>query len=131
MTAQQHARVLECLAPFRPVVIYLFGSQAEGRGRPESDVDLAFLPPDDCSPGALEVFTMAQRLAEIVNRDVDLVDLAAASTVMRKEVVRTGRILLESDRTARQEFEMYTLSDYARLNTERRPVLEALGYAAK
>ena len=131
MTAEQQARVLECLAPFRPVVTYLFGSQAEGRGRPDSDVDLAFLPPHGCSPGALEVFTAAQRLAEILNRDVDLVDLAAASTVMRKEVVRTGKILHESDHRARQEFEMYTFSDYARLNTERRTVLEALGYAAK
>jgi predicted nucleotidyltransferase len=38
------------LAPFRPVVVYLFGSAANGRARPDSDVDIAFLaasPPDE------------------------------------------------------------------------------------
>lgn len=50
--------------------VYLFGSMAEGRGREDSDVDLAVsgLPP--------EIFyaTMA-RLSNLFERDVDLVDL--------------------------------------------------------
>ena len=54
-------------------------------------------------------------------------DLSAASTVLRKEVVAGGLLLHEDDSTARQEFEMYVLSDYARLNEERAPVLRALG----
>lgn len=114
------------LRAFQPGAVYLFGSCAEDRMRDDSDLDLAFLPQSGpCDP--VEVFEAAQRLASQLNREVDLVDLSAASTVLRKEVVAGGILLHDDDSMARQEFEMYALSDYARLNEERAPVLRALG----
>jgi predicted nucleotidyltransferase len=113
------------LAPLRPVVVYLFGSAAAGQLRPDSDVDLAFLSRQSIPPE--EVFQARLRLAEALGSDVDLVDLARATAVLRKEVLATGRVLLETDPQRRAEFEMYALSDYARLNEERAPVLDALG----
>jgi hypothetical protein len=62
-------------------------------------------------------------LSERLMRDVDLIDLSRATTVLRKEVVAHGRLLFETDSNRRAEFEMYALSDYARLNEERAPVL--------
>jgi hypothetical protein len=38
--------------------------------------------------------------------------------------VRTGRLLFETDRTARQRFEMVACSMYAAFNVERRAILE-------
>jgi len=97
---------------------------ATGSIRPDSDVDLAFLPAEPTD--AVACFDRAQELAELFGREVDLVDLTTASTVLAKEVLRTGLLLEEANRTARQEFEMRTLADYARLNEERQPVLSAM-----
>jgi len=105
------------------LALYLFGSEAEGRARPDSDIDLAFLA--DLAVAPEVVFDTAQALASVLGRDVDLVDLATASTVLRAQVIGNGRLLHESDPLRVGEFEMYVLSDYARLNEERKPVLEA------
>jgi len=64
------------------------------------------------------------RLPWIFGRDVDLVDLRSASTVMRFQVVSTGRRLLCLDQEAVALFEMYALADYCRLNEERRAILD-------
>jgi predicted nucleotidyltransferase len=112
-----------------PSAVYLFGSMAGASPREDSDIDLAFLPKATVDP--LEVFECANRLAIHLGRDVDLVDLRRASTVMRKEVLRTGMLLQDTDPARRMEFEMLTLSDYARLNEERRPVLDKLSALAQ
>ena len=126
LTASQIESIRQCLAPLHPAAVYLFGSAATGRFRPDSDLDLAILP----ISGAivpLVLFETQILIAEQLKSDVDLVDLSQATTVFRKEVLRTGVLLFENDLRRRQEFEMYALSDYARLNEERAPVLAALG----
>jgi predicted nucleotidyltransferase len=103
------------------VAIYLFGSHASGTARPDSDVDLAVLAPAPL--GDEERWHLAQTLAVALGRDVDLVDLRRASSVMRVQVLESGKLLFESDSTQRQEFEAIALSDYARLNEERQGIL--------
>jgi len=73
-------------------LIYLFGSQADGTARPDSDIDLAFksrvkIDPVDC-------YRSAQEIAARVNRDVDLVDLDQAGALLAKEIVMKGELLL-------------------------------------
>jgi uncharacterized protein len=104
------------------IAIYLFGSAARGDGNAASDLDLALLTPRPLDPAAR--FALQEDLAALARRDVDLVDLRSASTVMRVRVLRDGRLLYEGHRRTRAEFEMYALSDYARLNEERRGILE-------
>lgn len=91
---------------------------------------MAFLPPAPCDAWAVYLAAQdlaAQDLAVRLGCEVDLVDLQRASTVLRKEVWRTGRRLVTRRPRAADEFEMYTLSDHARLNEERAPVLRTLG----
>jgi predicted nucleotidyltransferase len=107
----------------RLLAVYLFGSEAEGRARPDSDVDLAFLSERALDP--VVVFDVAQDLATALHRDVDLVDLSRASTVLRAQVIGRGRVLHSGDARRVGEFEMYALSDYARLNEERARVMES------
>ena len=108
-----------------PATVYIFGSAAKGMSRQDSDIDLAFIPRANIPP--YDVFMAAQRLAEELGREVDLVDLSCSSAVMRAQVVETGRVILDEDPLKRERFEMYALADYARLNEERRPVLETMG----
>lgn len=119
-------KILSVLAGSNPVAVYLFGSVVSGRNRPGSDVDIALLY--RVPVGQLPLFELKNQIAEALSQDVDLIDLSQASTVLRKEVLRTGKLIFEGDRFSREEFEMYALSDYARLNEERAPILASLGH---
>ena len=91
--------------------IYRFGSSADGTTHRGSDIDVAIL-------------ALQERLAARLSRDVDLVDLATATPVMAIQVVAHGTLLLDGDPAARGHFEDRTFSAYARLNEERRAILE-------
>ena len=106
------------------IALHCFGSQVKGSVRPDSDIDLAVLASDPIPN--LRRFELAQELAVQLHRDVDLVDLRSASTVMRMQVISTGTCLDAPDEPARREFEMYAYSDYARLNEERRDILKRI-----
>lgn len=108
---------------FAPLFVYRFGSTVGlDSVRIGMDVDIAFMAGTRIPELAL--FDTAGSIAEKIGREVDLVDLRAASTVMCKEIVVKGICIHVSDTLKKDEFEMYTLSDYARLNEERKPVLE-------
>ena len=104
------------------VAIYRFGSSVSGTRSPDSDVDLAVLASAPIDP--LHRFDLQERLAAALRQNVDLVDLRAASPVMAIQVIDKGRVLFEQDASARGAFEDLTYSVYARLNEERRGILE-------
>jgi predicted nucleotidyltransferase len=106
------------------VAVYLFGSFASDAANASSDVDLAVLA---AAPIVAEQLIRARELlSERLRRDVDLLDLGRASTVMRAQVVSTGRLLLDVDPSFREPFETTAYSAYARLNEERRGILERI-----
>jgi len=104
------------------VAVYRFGSSAAGEKRPESDIDLAFMATAPLDP--VVRFDLQQDLASVLKQEVDLVDLRAASPVMAMQVISTGRLLYDADPGARGAFEDLTYSAYARLNEERRAILQ-------
>lgn len=104
------------------VAMYLFGSRARGDASAESDVDLAVLGSAPFDPVAR--FDLQERIAERLRASVDLVDLRTASTVLRVQVLEHGVLLHEGDPGARARFEAAALAAYARLNEERRGILE-------
>lgn len=104
--------------------VYRFGSSVDGGERRDSDVDIAYLAGPALD--SLRRFSIQERLALRLHRDVDLVDLGRASTVMRMQVVSHGRLLFDQDPAARGAFEDYVFSAYARLNEERRAILQQI-----
>ena len=103
------------------VALYLFGSRARGDGVADSDIDLAVLAQNRLDP--VERWKLQEDLAALAHKNVDLVDLRQASTVMRVEVLRDSVLLLDSQPSPRAAFEAFALSAYARLNEERREIL--------
>lgn len=100
---------------------YLFGSMTKNTATETSDIDIAVfcgLPIDN-----LERWRLAQELALQLDRDVDLVDLAACSTVMRMQVVSEG-VLLHDKGDFAAEFENVTLSMYQHFNEGRQALVE-------
>lgn len=112
------------LEKISPYLIIGFGSAFGGNMLAESDIDLAFLSDQKHSP--YEIFMITQGLADLLGRDVDLVDLDRASTVFQARVITTGKVLYSSDETRRMYFYMLTLKKYARLNEERRCILDKM-----
>lgn len=106
------------------IAIYQFGSQVRGTARPTSDLDVAVLARERI-PNE-QRFHLAQELAVQLHRDVDLLDLRTASTVMKMQVLTSGQCLETRDARAKAEFEMYAYADYARLNEERRELIKGI-----
>ncbi len=104
------------------VTIYLFGSEALSQTHAASDVDIAILAPHRLVP--LARWDLQEQLARVLRRSVDLVDLCAASTVMKAQVLAHDVILYDGNPTLRATFEAEALASYARLNEERRGILD-------
>ena len=104
------------------IAVYRFGSTARGNAVRSSDVDIAVLPRSPLAPTLR--FDAQEQLAALLGRDVDLVDLRAASPVFAVQVVGHGHVIYEGDPVDRGAFEDRALGAYARLNEERRGILE-------
>lgn len=108
----------------KPIIIYLFGSGVNGIFREDSDIDIAFV--SDIKHTEYDVFILAQRLADILKRDVDLIDLKSSSTVFKVQVIAKGECIYCSDDKRRAYFEMYSFKEYAVLNEEREVILKSI-----
>lgn len=107
--------------------IYLFGSCMTEDEWPESDVDLALLLPPLVAKQvrSLAGSDCALELADLLGKEVDLLNARMVSTVFQKEIIMNGRLLYCADRYAVDEFEMLTLSFYQKLNEERGEIIAA------
>jgi predicted nucleotidyltransferase len=86
----------------------LFGSAARGKAAPGSDLDVGILfDPGQESAAALEV-----ALARATGRRVDVVRLEAAPPLLRFEVARDGRVLLERTPHAWVDFRARAMTDW-------------------
>ena len=89
----------------------LFGSAAKGTLRPDSDVDIAVFPIDPHLPLGAEL-TLQTALNRVCGRDVDLVRLDQASTLVRWQVIRNGRLLIEPVPFSAARFAAVAAADY-------------------
>jgi len=86
----------EVLTHFPQLVLALvFGSVAEGRQRPNSDLDIAVAAKQALT--AVEKIDIIAALAEQTGQPVDLIDLKMVAEPLLGQIVRHGRRLLGSD----------------------------------
>jgi hypothetical protein len=110
----------------RVLFAYLFGSRARGRAGPASDVDLALWldeAPEGLADAVLELCT---RFSSALGLPVDVVDLNRAPILLRGEILREGRLLLERDRGARVAFASRTLQERIDFEPTRRRCAEGM-----
>lgn len=113
--------------------VYLYGSTARGEEWPASDIDIAVLLPhlEARERGSLAFSDTRFALEEITGGSVDLVNLRRAPIVLQKEVLAGGRRLFTAERYTADEYEMYVLSLYGKLNEERAEILEAFAWSKR
>jgi predicted nucleotidyltransferase len=105
------------------MALYVFGSQARGTPRKDSDLDLAALAPGYIEPSLL--WSLSNEIANLVNVEVDLLDLRAASTVMQSQVISTGKTVWDIGLPAHL-FEVFVLSEKLALDEAREPLLKTI-----
>jgi hypothetical protein len=92
----------------------------QGTATPGSDLDLAILVAGYADP--LLLWQLSGQLADIVDCDVDLLDLRAASTVMQSQVLQTGERLWGRPLEAGL-FECFIMSEKMWLDEKRAGIL--------
>lgn len=106
-----------------PSFIIVFGSFAKGTIHQESDIDIGFYVKHK-KLEKYEIFMLAQELATILKREVDLVNIAEASTVFQAQIYMTGTVIYSNDDRLRMSEQMKALKMYAKLNEERKDILK-------
>jgi predicted nucleotidyltransferase len=107
------------------VTIFLFGSMIRGNTHSESDVDIAFISKQQHH--GFHLFLVAQELATLfLRREVDLIDLQRASTVMQIQVIENGEILYDAYPKDTAMLKAKWMKEYARLNEERQCILDQI-----
>jgi hypothetical protein len=113
------------------VLAYLFGSRAEGRARPGSDIDLAvLLPPGTPRNKFFDArLSLTNELMGLFHKDrVDVVILNEAPPLLAHQVIKFGKIIYEDETTRPAiDFAVYTMSRYSDSAPARRLAQAALG----
>ena len=113
------AAVREALPEVRRV--YLFGSRAIGEEWPDSDLDLAVVLDGPADPVSL--WMAGEDIASRLDVDVDLIDLLTADTVLKHQIVTTGRRLFAADPMDAERYEIFILKDMMDLEEIRAPLI--------
>jgi predicted nucleotidyltransferase len=107
---------------------YVYGSAARGDDWPDSDLDVAVLPPP-CGRGFPDLLGLMAELSNVAGRDVEVVDLREAGGDLVHEVLRDGQPLFVREPDAVLEWEAEQMSDYADFNPRRAAILDVYLHA--
>lgn len=126
MNADRDQSIVEALRAARGdvIAVYRFGSTVSAATHRDSDIDVAVLTRERLSADSR--FDLQERLAAALGHDVDLVDLGVTSPVLAIQIVAAGQVLYDGDSEARGLFEDRVFGAYARLNEERRGILDRI-----
>ena len=99
------------------IAAWLYGSGGSGSMNTDSDIDIAvLLPPTDTRKTSWSLRNHTQALAEHWHRKVDLVNFAAVSCVLQKEILSGGKLLFSTDDFIAGNAELQALSQYRDFN---------------
>lgn len=104
---------------------FLHGSYAKGNAHKDSDIDIAILPFNTIEISNKDRLDIYTELAVELRKDIDLGVLSELNLVYAKEVIEHGILLFSKDQYYTDTMIMLFLSQYARLNEERKEVLNA------
>ncbi len=95
------------------ILAYLFGSQAQGRSRKTSDVDVAIQTASSDNE-IRQTIALTKTLEQALGRPVDvtLVDVRGTSPRLLNQILRHGQLLYADDEETRVDFETAARSKY-------------------
>jgi len=110
----------------RVQVAYLFGSRSRGSYTSKSDTDIAVLL-SELPENMLDYYLSSiDMLSTVLGDRVDLVVLNTASSLLRHQVLKWGRVIYSRDETVRVKFEARSEREYLDFNWYRERYDKAL-----
>jgi predicted nucleotidyltransferase len=89
-------------ATFGVDALWIYGSEAAGHARPDSDLDVAVLFRD--APSPLSLAELRAEAAAALDRPVDLVDLDRVSPLLAYQILKHGRLVVDRNPSRRHRF---------------------------
>jgi hypothetical protein len=115
------AAIVELLSIRNDIVAaYVFGSQVHGPRTEESDLDVGVLFSETIPK--TELLSLQQEISDRLGVQTDLVDLAAAPVVLRMQVLRKGKKILDCYPSTTTAFIVRTLFEYDDLKRVIKPI---------
>ncbi len=103
--------------------LYIFGSYADGTATNTSDIDIAYLTTEALT--STQRWDISQKLAILLSRDIDLIELTETNIIFRYQILSTGtRIYGEGYNV--ESFETLAYSFYLRFQEERKPIVDEI-----
>lgn len=122
MILQLYPKIVQSVAQMPGIsACWLFGSQALGHARPDSDVDIALLFTHDQVPDFMALMSKQEELARILEKKVDLVCLNDAGPIIGKQVLDKGKVLKVFEEDTFLRYRMTNISMYEDLKRVRAP----------
>ena len=110
----------ELIKEVEPLAIVLFGSYSRNTQNSQSDIDIAF---KGKNIEKVELFKLKQKLEELTNKDIDLINLDQIGDGFRYEILMNGTTIYCRDS---YKFDMYKLDmfrEYLELNESRQDII--------
>ncbi len=104
--------------------LWIFGSEAAGRAREGSDLDVAALFVRRPTP--YELLEAEAEASAWLDRPVDLVSLDAASPILAMQVLRHGRLMVDRNPRRRIRFVAGVPGRYEDVIIMQRPIIKAM-----
>lgn len=117
-------RIVEGIFP-EALGVWVYGSFADGRARPDSDLDIGVLAARPL-PTQWDLLDRIGEIGSRLGRTIDLVDLRRVPPLLRFEIFSSGLRVAARDPRACDFYETTSISAYQRLNVERRDLLESI-----
>jgi len=93
------------------LALYLFGSLAKGKIDPE-DVDIAILYDSESIPDLKKRLKIIDDLSRLVSKEVDLVILNNADTIIKHQIYKNCKIIIGNDSIKAKRFLARSIIEY-------------------
>lgn len=108
------------------VALYLFGSHAKKSKRIPEDVDVAVFYERGSIPNPRQTLEIQEKLAGLLKKDVDFVMMNRANPILKHQIFREGKLLLNNNPSHLNEFFARSVTEYDEIKRVRRPIEQSI-----
>lgn len=102
--------------------VYFFGSRAKNKETRQSDVDIALLYESGSVPDFRSKLEIQEALSAKLKKEVDVVILNKANPILKYQVLKHGKLLLNNNLSAVNAFFVRSIMEYDDIKRIRAPI---------